>query len=142
MKNTLKSFKARTVSFFTRPFKRASRKFWSAIDERVNYYVHLEFDNNNPFNELASSVDSLEDQAIRLDDFNGCLWDDNDFCSLDDKIDTLENTVDGLVKYEDFVDLQLRVNKITDLIDEACREKVEQVLKENYTLEITLKPKE
>tara|TARA_S200002703_G_C3678116_1_gene208265 strand:- start:214 stop:642 length:429 start_codon:yes stop_codon:yes gene_type:complete len=142
MKNTLKSLKARTVSFFTLPFKRASRKFWAEIDERVNYYVQSEFDNNNPFRDLEIAVESLEDQAIRLDDLNGCLWDDNDFCSLDDKIDTLENTVDGLVRHEDFVDLQLRVNQITDLIDKACREKVEQVLKENYTLEITLKPKE
>ena len=142
MKNILKLFKARTLSFFNLPFKKAFRKFWLEIDEKVNYYVQTEFEQNNPFSELSIAVDSLESNAIRSDDFNQCLWDDNDFCTLDDKIDSLENEVDGLVRYEDFVDLQTKVKEIHDLIDKACREKVEQVLKENYTLEITLKPKE
>ena len=138
MKNILKSLKARTVSFLTKPV----RKFWLKIDEKVNYYVQSEFDRNNPFNELSIAVDSLEDQAVRYDDFNSCLWDDHDFCSLDDKIDSLENQVDGLVRQEDFVDLQLKMKEIEKLIQDACEEKIKKVLSEDYKIELTLKPKE
>jgi|TARA_R100000479_G_scaffold165647_1_gene105051 ribosome-associated translation inhibitor RaiA len=127
MKKILTQLKDRIVIFFTLPFKRACRKFWAEIDERVNYYVQSEFENNNPFTNLESAVDSLESQAIRLDDLNGCLWDDYDFCSLDEKITTLENQVD-----------ELNDESIQDMIDK----RLEELINKKFTIEITLKPKE
>ena len=123
------------------------KKWIKSIELNFNNSFFLMFGGGKYADQVRSDqkikgLSDYEAHILAIKAMNKLTLDNLNYLNKFSKIDTLENTVDGLVRHEDFVDLQLRVNQITDLIDKACREKVEQVLKENYTLEITLKPKE
>ena len=123
MKNILKSIKARTVSFFTLPV----RKFWLKVEQQVSLYTDDNMNCCSTVIDLEQSVERLEDNKMDRDDFNCYLWDDSDFCNLDDKVDLLQRAVDDLES-----------ESIQDIVDE----RLEELINKKFTIEITLKPKE
>lgn len=146
MKNIFKSFKARIVSFCQRPIKKLKLKFVCYVQEEINREMNEYITSDQNYVDLDRRIDSLEENTVEHDNFNSCLWDDYDFTSHDDKIDEHERKIealeDGAVQYDDFVELQLKMKEIEKLIQDACEEKIKQVLSEDYKIELTLKPKE
>ena len=146
MKKLIKSFKARTVSFFQRPIKKLKLKFACYLQEEINREVNHYITTDEGYVDMDRRLDRLEDNTVDYDNFNSALWDDCDFVHHDEKLDSHENRIDDLydntVKWEDFTDLQLKMKEIEKLIQDACEEKIKKVLAEEYKVELTLKPKE
>jgi hypothetical protein len=123
MKNILKLLKARTVSFFTLPV----RKFWLEVEKQVSLYTDEHMNCSSAVLDLERDVSRLEDNKMDRDDFNCYLWDDSDWCELDDKVSALQTAVD-----------ELDDESIQDMIDG----RLEELINKKFTIEITLKPKE
>ena len=119
----LQLLKARIVSFLTLPV----RKFWLKVEQQVALYTDEHMDCSSSVMDLERSVERLEDNKMDRDDFNCYLWDDSDFCNLDDKVDLLQRELDDL---DD--------KSIQDMIDE----RLEELINKKFTIEITFKPKE
>lgn len=132
MKKLIKSLKARIVSFCQRPIKKLKLKFVCYLQEEINREVNYYITTDEGYVDMDRRLDRLEDNTVDYDNFNSALWDDCDFVSHDDKLDSHESRIDDL--YDNRLE--------PDAVKWMIRKEFETIMSEKFTIEVTFKPKE